>query len=113
MVHIRPLQLAASSTHESGAISPLDLLSAAVFATGSSLRSSLTPNSPPIGVTRTEKARCSTAVYGGTAATPTTGDALLWWGLWLNGLDEPLGALAIVCPLLMTYLLVKVSGVLR
>jgi steroid 5-alpha reductase family enzyme len=39
------------------------------------------------------------------------GDTCLWWGLWLMCLDEPLGLAAIVGPLLMSFLLMRVSGV--
>jgi len=39
------------------------------------------------------------------------GEAFLWWGLWLCVIDEPGGLYTIVSPLLITFLLVKVSGV--
>lgn len=39
------------------------------------------------------------------------GDALFWWGLWLIVLPLPYGLWTIFSPLLMTFLLVKVSGV--
>jgi steroid 5-alpha reductase family enzyme len=39
------------------------------------------------------------------------GDALLWWGHWLVALATPYGWLTIFSPLLMTLLLLKVSGV--
>ena len=39
------------------------------------------------------------------------GDALLWWGLWLLALDAPWGWATVFAPALMTFLLVKVSGV--
>ena len=39
------------------------------------------------------------------------GEAVLWWGFWLCALDQPLGSPSIFAPLLMTFLLVKVSGV--
>ena len=39
------------------------------------------------------------------------GEAVLWWGFWLCALDQPLGLPSIFAPLLMTFLLVKVSGV--
>jgi steroid 5-alpha reductase family enzyme len=39
------------------------------------------------------------------------GEALLWWGLWLCAVDEPYGWLTIFAPALMTFLLVRVSGV--
>jgi len=39
------------------------------------------------------------------------GEAVLWWGFGLCALDQPLGWLTLLGPVLMTYLLVKVSGV--
>ncbi len=39
------------------------------------------------------------------------GDALLWWGFWLFAVDLPFGWATIVAPALMTFLLVRVSGV--
>jgi steroid 5-alpha reductase family enzyme len=39
------------------------------------------------------------------------GEAVLWWGLWLCAVGQPYGWASIVAPILMTFLLVKVSGV--
>ncbi|HPA50340.1 MAG TPA: DUF1295 domain-containing protein [Thermoanaerobaculia bacterium] len=39
------------------------------------------------------------------------GDALLWWGFWLFALDAAWGWATVFAPALMTFLLVKVSGV--
>lgn len=39
------------------------------------------------------------------------GEALLWWGYWLFALDQPAGLISIFGPALMTFLLVRVSGV--
>lgn len=39
------------------------------------------------------------------------GDAVLWWGLYLIACAVPAGALTLASPLLMTVLLLKVSGV--
>lgn len=39
------------------------------------------------------------------------GDALLWWGLFLIALGTPPGAWTLISPLIMTALLMKVSGV--
>jgi steroid 5-alpha reductase family enzyme len=39
------------------------------------------------------------------------GETLLWWGFWLCSLDAPWGAAAIFAPLLLTFLLLRVSGV--
>lgn len=38
------------------------------------------------------------------------GDALVWWGFFLIALSVPGGFLTIISPLLMNYLLVRVSG---
>jgi steroid 5-alpha reductase family enzyme len=39
------------------------------------------------------------------------GDCVVWWGLWLVACGAPGGALTIASPLLMTWLLLRVSGV--
>ena len=39
------------------------------------------------------------------------GDCVAWWGLWLIACGAPGGVYTIASPLLMTYLLVRVSGV--
>lgn len=39
------------------------------------------------------------------------GEAILWWGLFLIAFQVPYGAVAIVSPLLIDFLLLKVSGI--
>ena len=39
------------------------------------------------------------------------GEATLWWGVFLIALSSPLGWLAIISPLLIDFLLLKVSGI--
>ncbi|GAB4556711.1 MAG: DUF1295 domain-containing protein [Geothermobacteraceae bacterium] len=39
------------------------------------------------------------------------GEALLWWGVFLIALNAPWGMLAIISPLLIDFLLLKVSGI--
>ena len=39
------------------------------------------------------------------------GDALLWWGFFLIAMSTPAGAWTVISPLIMTGLLMKVSGV--
>ncbi|KIH76717.1 steroid 5-alpha reductase [Geoalkalibacter ferrihydriticus DSM 17813] len=39
------------------------------------------------------------------------GEATLWWGIWLIALGAPYGAIAILSPLLIDFLLLKVSGI--
>ena len=38
-------------------------------------------------------------------------EALLWWGFFLFSLGSPLGWVTILCPLLMMYFLLKVTGI--
>jgi len=39
------------------------------------------------------------------------GEATLWWGIWLIALPVPFGVLAVVSPVLIDFLLLKVSGI--
>jgi steroid 5-alpha reductase family enzyme len=39
------------------------------------------------------------------------GEAVLWWGVWMVGLGSPLGWVAVIGPVTITYLLLFVSGV--
>jgi steroid 5-alpha reductase family enzyme len=39
------------------------------------------------------------------------GEALLWWGVWLVALPAPHGWLAVASPLLVLFLLLRVSGI--
>ena len=39
------------------------------------------------------------------------GEATLWWGVWLIALQVPYGVLAIASPVLIDFLLLKVSGI--
>ena len=39
------------------------------------------------------------------------GDAVMWWGIFLIALATPYGVFTIVSPLIITYLLMQVSGV--
>ncbi len=39
------------------------------------------------------------------------GEAVLWWGLFLIALKVPYGAVAVLSPLLINFLLLKVSGI--
>lgn len=38
-------------------------------------------------------------------------ESLVWWGLCIAALDSPYGVLTVVCPLLMLYLLLRVTGI--
>lgn len=39
------------------------------------------------------------------------GEAILWWGVWLIALGAPYGSIAVISPLLIDFLLLKVSGI--
>ncbi len=39
------------------------------------------------------------------------GEAVLWWGFWLFAADAPWGLATVLAPALMTFLLLRVSGV--
>ena len=39
------------------------------------------------------------------------GETLIWWGIFLIALSTPFGAAAIISPVLITFILLKVSGV--
>lgn len=39
------------------------------------------------------------------------GEVLLWWGIWIMALNVPYGYLTVAGPLMITYLILKVSGI--
>lgn len=39
------------------------------------------------------------------------GEVTMWWGIWLIVLTMPLGFVAIISPLMITFLILKVSGI--
>jgi steroid 5-alpha reductase family enzyme len=39
------------------------------------------------------------------------GEVVQWWGIWLMGLSAPWGFLAVIGPLTITFLILKVSGI--
>jgi len=39
------------------------------------------------------------------------GEVSMWWGIWLIVLTMPLGYIAVISPLMITYLILKVSGI--
>jgi steroid 5-alpha reductase family enzyme len=111
-----PLQLAGAAARPDP-ISATDLLGLALFAAGFAVES----------VADAQLARYRTARAAGGPGAPGPvldtglwrfsrhpnyfGDALLWWGFWLFALDAPWGWATVFAPALMTFLLVKVSGV--
>jgi steroid 5-alpha reductase family enzyme len=53
----------------------------------------------------------STGLWSTTRHPNYFGEATLWWGVFLIGLGTPYGWLAIISPLLINFLLLRVSGV--
>lgn len=45
------------------------------------------------------------------ALCATAGEALVWWGFFMAAVDLPHGSVTLICPLLMLYLLLKVTGI--
>ena len=39
------------------------------------------------------------------------GEATMWWGIWLLGISTPIGIVTVISPILITILLVRISGV--
>lgn len=54
---------------------------------------------------------CDTGLWRFSRHPNYFGEAVLWWGFWLFAVGEPYGWASVLSPLLMTFLLVKVSGV--
>jgi steroid 5-alpha reductase family enzyme len=54
---------------------------------------------------------CSVGLWSVSRHPNYLGEALVWWGLSLTALGWPQGWLALASPILLTYLLLKVSGV--
>jgi steroid 5-alpha reductase family enzyme len=111
-----PLQVAAAA-HEPDPVSLTDLFGLALFATGLVLE--------VVADAQLSSYRHARARGGPDAPGPVLdtglwrysrhpnyfGEALLWWGLWVLSLDTPWGWATVFAPALMTFLLVKVSGV--
>ena len=38
-------------------------------------------------------------------------ESMVWWGFFIAALDSPHGWVTVVCPLLMLYILLKVTGI--
>ncbi len=38
-------------------------------------------------------------------------ESMVWWGFCIAALDSPFGAVTVICPLLMAYILLHVTGI--
>lgn len=111
-----PLQLAGASAAPDP-VSITDLLGLALFAAGFGIEAVADAQ-----LSRFRKARAAggpdapgpvldTGLWRTSRHPNYFGEALLWWGFWLFALDAPWGWATVFAPALMTFLLVKVSGV--
>jgi steroid 5-alpha reductase family enzyme len=106
-----PLVAVAVGTTPEG-LTAIDILGIAVWLTGFGFEA--------VGDHQLDRFKANPANRGGIIETGLWrytrhpnyfGDALLWWGLGVIGLLTPWGLPALVGPALMTFLLVRVSGV--
>ena len=105
-----PLQLAASAAPPDpvGAATVLGLL---VFLAGFGIEAVADYQLQRFRSERTGGRVLDTGLWGRSRHPNYFGEALLWWGFWLCAVDEPYGWLTVYAPALMTFLLVRVSGV--
>jgi steroid 5-alpha reductase family enzyme len=93
-------------------ISPSDWLGTAVFAIGFAFEAVADAQLQRF---RRDPSRrgtvLDTGLWAWTRHPNYFGEALLWWGLWLHALDQPWGWATLPAPVLLTFLLVRVSGV--
>jgi steroid 5-alpha reductase family enzyme len=111
-----PLQVAGSAG-EPDPISLIDLLGLGLFAVGLAIE---VVADAQLNAFRGARARggpgaprpvLDTGLWRYSRHPNYFGEAVLWWGFFLCALDEPMGWATVLAPLLMTFLLVKVSGV--
>ncbi len=111
-----PLQLAAAAGAPD-AVSLADLLGLGLFAAGLAIEAAADAQ---LDAFRRERARAGaaepkrvldTGLWRYSRHPNYFGEALLWWGFWVASLDTPAGWATVFAPVLMTFLLVKVSGV--
>jgi len=113
------LSLVASSPLVAAAAAPApdplranDLLGALVFAAGFALEAVADAQLARFRRDPSNRGRAlDTGLWRYSRHPNYFGEAVLQWGLWLTALDAPGGAATAVGPALMTWLLLKVSGV--
>lgn len=111
-----PLQVAAAAG-EPDPISPFDLAGLALFLVGFAFEAVADAQ---LAAYRAARARGGASAPGPVLDTGLWrfsrhpnyfGEAVLGWGFFLCALDQPMGWATVFAPVLMTFLLVKVSGV--
>lgn len=111
-----PLQLAGAAA-KPDAVSLADLLGLGLFAAGLAIEAAADGQ---LAAFRSDRAAAGataprrvldTGLWRYSRHPNYFGEALLWWGLWVVSLDTPMGWATVFSPAMMTFLLVKVSGV--
>ncbi len=111
-----PLQLAAAAPGPDP-VSVVDLAGLALFATGFLIEAVADAQLKAYRVARDRGGPSApgpvleTGLWRFSRHPNYFGEALLWWGFFLCALDQPMGWATLPAPALMTFLLVKVSGV--
>lgn len=109
MIISAPLQVAAAGD---GAIGIALVASLVVFAAGFVIEATADAQLQSFRNDPSKRGRVlDTGLWGWSRHPNYFGDALLWWGFWLSALDQPFGWATVFAPVLMTFLLVRVSGV--
>lgn len=90
---------------------PLDLLGLVVALTGLAIEATADAQLRRFKATAPRGAVCDTGLWRYSRHPNYFGEAVVWWGLWLFAADVVGGWITVVSPALMTWLLVRVSGV--
>jgi steroid 5-alpha reductase family enzyme len=106
-----PLQVAQTGG-ETGGLGPIDTLGTLVFAAGLFFE---TVADFQLARFKADPANAGRVMDRGlwryTRHPNYFGDCVVWWGLWLVACGAPGGAFTVASPVLMTFLLLRVSGV--
>jgi steroid 5-alpha reductase family enzyme len=106
-----PVQLAVAAREPSG-LTLLDGLGTLVFAVGLAFEAVGDRQLARFRADPTNAGRVlDTGLWAWTRHPNYFGDAVVWWGLFLIALATPWGFVAAIGPALMTFLLMRVSGV--
>lgn len=90
---------------------PLDLLGLLVAAAGLVIEATADAQLRHFKATAGPGAVCDTGLWRYSRHPNYFGEAVVWWGLWLFAADVVGGWITVLSPVLMTWLLVRVSGV--
>ena len=90
---------------------PLDLLGVVVAVAGLAVEATADWQLRRFKATAAPGAVCDTGLWRYSRHPNYFGEAVVWWGLWLVAANVVGGWLTVVSPVVMTWLLVRVSGV--